>query len=310
MLISRFKEFYYHRYDATPLHLKTKLRPVINCLYCFRYIRSRINAARIKRGFPNPSYSIPRDLGFSPIELKPKILIHEVVKHANKILKEYKVSDMGKSVGKNYLRTIANISDFDPHDSIVQIAINDELLSCVAKYLGAAPHLNGINVMWSPPLKLTEKKEGDWTGSQLFHIDGDSDGIVKVWILCNSVSEENGPTVLIPADESLRISKELKYTPNTKVKDDKPFKNVITKSFKGTGDIGTVFATDTARCFHQGSRTKVDSERLVVMYFFDTFRSAWYLADYQRPTIKMTHEWKTFISNLPSHKRNLFRTLK
>jgi hypothetical protein len=309
-LIDKFNEFYYHRYDAIPVHLKTKIRPIVNGVYFARFIRSLFYTRHYFNSYRNPSYQIPRNLGFAKIYFQPDELISKAVDSANKILTEHKADSAKIVVGKSYLRTIANISDFDPNDPIVQIAMNDELLSCVSKYLGIAPQLNSINVMWSPASEVTTIKESGWTGSQLFHIDGDSDGIVKIWILCNKVSEDNGPTVLIPAESSLKISKEISYSPKGKVADDTPFANIITEAFKAVGEAGTMFATDTARCFHQGSRTSINSERLVIMYFFDTFRSAWYLSNYQRPTLIRSDKWEAFISSLPKHKKNLFRLLK
>lgn len=255
------------------------------------------------------NYEIPRNLGFSSISFESTEQLSGAIKSANSILSNYKSTSM-EAAGKTYLRTIASISDLDPKDPIVKIALNDELLACVTKYLGVAPHLNSINVMWSPPSKVTQKSSSSWSGSQLFHIDGDSDGIVKVWILCNEVGEDNGPTTLIPANLSLRISKEISYSPKGKVKDDTPFIAVLDKAFKATGKAGTMFATDTARCFHQGSRTKENSERLVIMYFYDTFRSSWYISGFNPPSMIMSEKWKAFISSLPSHKKYLFRMLK
>jgi len=308
-LMKKTKEFYYHRYDAIPVHIKTIIRPVINGLYFLRFSRSLWYHRSFARIVPNPRYVIPRNLGFAKIDFQPNELIYKAVDSANKILINHKQIST-KITGKSYLRTIANISDFDPEDPIVQIAMNSELLSCVAKYLGVAPQLNSINVMWSPALEINKAEYGSWTGSQLFHIDGDSDGIVKIWILCNQVDEDNGPTVLIPADKSLKISKDISYSPKGKVKDDTPFISVMPEAFRAVGEPGTMFATDTARCFHQGSRTKINSERLVIMYYFDTFRSSWYLSDYQRPTLNRSNKWSLFISNLPNHKKNLFRMLK
>jgi hypothetical protein len=216
---------------------------------------------------------------------------------------------MPEAGGKDYLRVIGNLTNLDPNGPIVKIAMNDELLSTVTNYLGIAPQLNSINVMWSPPSAITKKIDGTWSGSQLFHIDGDSDGIVKVWILCNEITDENGPTTLIPADSSLKISKEISYSPRGKVANDDPFRNVMNSAFKAVGNPGTVLATDTARCFHQGSRTNVNSERLVIMYFYDTFRSSWYLAGYQKPKFDLNEKWRDFISRLPNYKKDMFRLL-
>jgi hypothetical protein len=308
-MVLKVRIFLYQRYDGIPVHVKTRLRPIVNSIYFSRFVRAKKNARKIISKMPAPRTLIPRNLGFTQINfLNPKD-VSDAVSSANQILSKYKEDGMQQVSGKPYLRIISSLSSLTPNSPIVKIAMNDELLSMVTSYLGVAPQLNSINVMWSPPSVITEKSEGTWSGSQLFHIDGDSDGIVKVWILCNKVKEENGPTTLIPADSSLRISKEIKYSPRGKVANDDPFKNFIGSAFKAVGEPGTVLATDTARCFHQGSRTELESERLVIMYFFDTFRSSWYLSGYQNPIFNRNSDWNQFISNLPSYKKDLFKLL-
>jgi len=306
----KMRVFLYQRYDGIPVHIKTRLRPLVNSLYFLRFFRARKNAHKIFSNFSLPRDKIERKLGFARITFLDPKEVDLAVSSANQILSKYKTDGMQKVSGKNYLRVIGNLSNLTPDNPIVKIAFNDELLKLVTTYLGVAPQLNSINVMYSPPSAITEKSEGTWAGSQLFHIDGDSDGIVKVWILCNKITDQNGPTTLIPADTSLRISKEISYSPRGKVPNDDPFSNVISSAFKAVGNPGTVLATDTARCFHQGSRTHVDSERLVIMYFFDTFRSSWYLSGYRKPNFKIHADWKEFISRLPDYKQDMFRLLK
>jgi len=309
MAVTKIREFYYQRYDGVPVHIKTRLRPILNFAYFWRFFRAKRNASRILSKTPTSRNKIPQNLGFTEITFLDLKDVKEAVSSANQILDNYKARSMPNVGGKDYLRVIGNLTNLDPNGPIVKIAMNDELLSTVTNYLGVAPQLNSINVMWSPPSEITERFDGTWTGSQLFHIDGDSDGIVKVWILCNEITDENGPTTLIPADISLKISKEISYSPRGKVANDDPFKHEINSAFKAIGNPGTVLATDTARCFHQGSRTKVNSERLVIMYFFDTFRSSWYLAGYQKPKFDLNEKWIDFISRLPNYKKDMFRLL-
>jgi hypothetical protein len=161
--------------------------------------------------------------------------------------------------------------------------------------------------MWSPPSHVTGLFS-KWTGSQLFHLDGDSDGILKVWILCNKVDEANGPTVLRPAEDSYKIGKKIKYHPPQRVLDESIFHSLEDKFIKAIGDPGTNYATDTTRYLLQGSRTAEQSERLAIMLFFDTFRSSWYVTNHNRPRFKR-QKLSESISNLPKHKRRLFALL-
>ena len=201
-MLLKVRIFLYQRYDGIPVHVKTRLRPVVNSLYFWRFFRAKKNARKIMSNFSSPQDEIERDLGFARITFLDPKEVDQAVFSANQILNKYKADGMQKVSGKSYLRVIGNLSNLTPDDPIVKIAFNDELLKLVTTYLGVAPQLNSINVMYSPPSAITEKSEGTWAGSQLFHIDGDSDGIVKVWILCNKIVEENGPTTLIPCCHS------------------------------------------------------------------------------------------------------------
>jgi ectoine hydroxylase-related dioxygenase (phytanoyl-CoA dioxygenase family) len=135
-------------------------------------------------------------------------------------------------------------------------------VKAVADYLGAAPVLWDITAMYSPPA------DGALRGSQHWHRDGDDVTNVKVWILCSDVSKENGPTLCLPKALSDKIAKDIAYKQSDKILDDRLIDPYQSDVFSLVGKAGDAFVTDTSRCFHMGSRTTSDSERLVLMFHF------------------------------------------
>jgi hypothetical protein len=305
--MKKFKIAVYHRYEALSIPSKELVKYFINFLFIKRYFVAKITKNIYSQIASNPGFVIPRSKGVAKIDFYNKDLVYQAVAEANKILENHKNKKNNVIENKLYLRVIANIDDLSLDNPIMKFALDDQLISGISKYLGVAPQLNSVNVMWSPPSNLTGLS-GKWTGSQLFHLDGDSDGIIKVWILCNKVGEDNGPTVLLPAEDSYKIGKKIKYHPPQRVLDESIFSGLEHKFVKAVGDPGTIYATDTTRCLHQGSRTAEKSERLAIMLFFDTFRSSWYVTNHNRPKFNR-QKLSGPISNLPKHKKRLFALL-
>ena len=305
--MKKIKISVYHRYEALSIPNKQRVKYVINLLFIKRYFIAKLTKNSYAKNASNPGFVIPRSTGVAKIDFYNKDLVNQAVAEANKILENHKNRKDSVIENKSYLRVIANIDDLSLDNPIMKFALDDQLISGISKYLGVAPQLNSVNIMWSPPSDITGLS-GKWTGSQLFHLDGDSDGIIKVWILCNKVGEENGPTVLLPAEDSYKIGKKIKYHPPQRVLDESIFNSLEHKFIKAIGDPGTIYATDTTRCLHQGSRTAEKSERLAIMLFFDTFRSSWYVTNHNRPRFNR-QKLSESISNLPKHKRRLFALL-
>ena len=305
--MKRIKIAVYHRYEALSIPNKQRVKYVINLLFVKRYFIAKLTKNSYAKNASNPGFVIPRSKGVAKIDFHNKDLVNQAVAEANKILENHKNKKDSIIENKSYLRVIANIDDLSLDNPIMKFALDDQLISGISKYLGVAPQLNSVNIMWSPPSDITGLS-GKWTGSQLFHLDGDSDGIIKVWILCNKVGEENGPTVLLPAEDSYKIGKKIKYHPPQRVLDESIFNGLEHKFVKAVGDPGTIYATDTTRCLHQGSRTAEKSERLAIMLFFDTFRSSWYVTNHNRPRFNR-QKLSESISNLPKHKRRMFALL-
>lgn len=178
---------------------------------------------------------------------------------------------------KEYLQQIANVETVATnYPSILEFALEHSLLQTIGNYLGKFPILHDISVFYSPPQKFDESTF-KWQGSQLFHRDGGGTRCFKLWLLCDPVDIQNGPTTLLPSKISDEICQKLKYVPGKKFETDEPLKEYLSETVSLIGPAGTWFATDTDRCLHFGSRTTDSSSRLVMMFHYVDRNSVYYL---------------------------------
>ena len=97
-------------------------------------------------------------------------------------------------------------------------------------------------------------------------MEGGGTQCVKFRLLCQDVKPDQGPTLVISADQSALLAKKLNYKPGTRIESGDDLSNLEElRTFALTGASGSWFATDTDRCFHHGSRTTEESSRLVVI---------------------------------------------
>jgi len=102
---------------------------------------------------------------------------------------------------------------------------------------------------------------------------------------------ENGPTTLIDANESERIAQSIDYRQETKLSLEKELAlNIQVNRLKyAIGEVGTTYATDTARLLHYGSRTFEENDRLVLMLHYVSFYSCYFRKFARRGKRKMLH---------------------
>jgi len=274
-LARRVSGFVKSRYDDAQLVTKRRWSWFWIILSPFKYLNDRFYLRRkFLRLFPGTYQRIDQERGFERI-FPEKDLVSLIVENVKQLKKESKENSF-----KEYLQAISDLSDYDLESPEFKLATSPALLAMVSDYLGAFPYLYNITALWSPsPEFISQGKENSkYKGSQLFHRDSDDIKIVKVWILCSDVNSDNGPTILISAGESEKISRNLKYRQGVKI----PFETEQTFSVdknhinKAVGSSGTVYFTDTCRLLHFGSRTESANERLVFMIHYVSFFSSYY----------------------------------
>lgn len=154
----------------------------------------------------------------------------------------------------------------------VQFALQTEILSILADYMGDCPLLESVEVIRSkgqiPPYK----------SSALWHKDYNDTKMVKVFIYLNDVtSSENGPFEFYDAEATSDFK--LPYAPVHKP--DKVLEELDPNSKYTTvlGNAGSVFMVDTSRCYHRGSRINGSNNK---------FHRVAYIATYTTP-YRMVH---------------------
>jgi hypothetical protein len=247
-------------------------------------------------------FEIDRQLGFGKIELNSDD-VGACVDFAQE-----KLSSTGgrpKNLNeKDYLRVISDLSDVEVTSRVFKLFTGPQMLQSVTKYLGSAPILSDLVVMYSPESSSTARS--GFKGSQLYHRDGDGVRVLKIWILCNDVEIGNGPTVLLPAKISNKIALKHRYHPGDKIEDDVWFQRHSNDLFYAVGPTGTALATDTISCFHMGSRTSESSSRLVLMAQYVTPYSSYYRPN-SALSLRGNYNFQGKISELSESARILLR---
>lgn len=265
------------RYDA----IRTWNRITIESLWDLILFTRTIQERRIKRELQptrGSSLVIDEKRGFGFLDLLEKDYIEKVQQLA--ILRRNLAKDqlIERSNSKEYLQQIFDISLVNRNNIFfLEGILKSDLVQEVSRYFGSkAPILHEASIFYSPP---SDKFGSEFEGSQLYHRDGEGTRNLKIWILCDETTEENGPTVLLDAASSSAIAKEINYIPGIKIDDQtiestSSYKNA--EKFLAIGTKGTVFYTDTCRSFHYGSRTSTSSSRLVAMFHFVESNSSYY----------------------------------
>lgn len=220
-----------------------------------------------------PAFTIPAAEGFVRVDSLDPDIVAECVADTQERFR----TEQGRNQQLNrkpYFIEFTGLKDYDADSPAFRLATSPAVVRAVADYLGAFPQLHNITSVFSPASAETIAAGQDgWKGSQLFHRDGADRKLVKIWILCSDVTEDHGPTMMLPADLSDRIADDLMYEPGAKLTDE-PFTEHWDRLSAATGPVGTVYATDTSSCFHFGSRTAQESSRLVLMLHYMTEHSS------------------------------------
>lgn len=272
----RVSSFLHAHYDDAQLVTKRRLSWFWVVLSPFRYLNDRFYLRqKLLKHFPETYQRVDQARGFERVFLE-KDLVSAIVERVKQLKKEPQTNN-----SKEYLQSISNLSDYDLSSPEFKLATSPTLVAMVSDYLGTFPYLFDITALWSPSPEFTSQDKeisiSKYKGSQLLHRDGDDLKIVKVWILCSDINSENGPTILISAEESEKICRNLKYRQGYKIPLETEQSLTIDENHinKAVGSSGTVYFTDTDRLLHFGSRTENANERLVLMIYYVSFFSTY-----------------------------------
>lgn len=154
---------------------------------------------------------------------------------------------------------------------ILDLVISDLMLTPIAEYLGSIPVLGSAAIWYSPNTHFTGK-------SQLFHMDGLDERMVKCFIPIKDVDFASGPLTIIGAAQSRKIFKRMQFSGiakacNQKFSDDLLFENGADESdlVSMTGTSGDICMVDTCNCYHYGSRQAPKPRLLLFLKYTSAF---------------------------------------
>jgi hypothetical protein len=278
-------------FERLPMNVKSSMLQILDLVLFPRTLAEIRRVKNLEKVGARAAFQLDRNTGLAKFNVED-MFTNKAIAFSRKSLEKYLHNGDEKSNSKDYLRQIFH-SGMLSSDSkfLLDWATSPEVLLPVSSYFRKYPLLHDISVFYSPP---TSELQDGFKGSQLFHMDGGGTQCVKLWLLCEDVALENGPTVLVPASISQTIAKELGYEPGTKIADS-TVGNVNDSLFFAAGPAGSWFATDTDRCLHYGSRTGKSTGRLVLMFHFVEHNSTYYLPifsqNYWASTKKISKEF-------------------
>lgn len=262
--------------EALPLRQRKIFEFFVDLILSFRPFVDGLRLRKLRKLSAEPQNRMDKNSGWAKLEFDKEITAR-FTGIANEVRMEYLKLEKTQLNKKEYLQQIANLETISTkYPTILEFALQSSLLRTVGDYLENFPILHDISVFYSPPQKSDELTD-KWQGSQLFHRDGGGTRSFKLWLLCEQVDIQNGPTTLLPSRVSDEVCQKLKYVPGKKFQTDEPLNDYLSERVSLVGPAGTWFATDTDRCLHYGSRTTESTSRLVMMFHYVDRNSVYYL---------------------------------
>jgi hypothetical protein len=168
---------------------------------------------------------------------------------------------------KRFLLSVLDASALTRESSMIRLALREDVLVAVSRYLGVVPFLSNISVFHSDTTV-----DPKLTSSQLYHCDGDDITQLKLWVYCSDVDMRSGPLTVLDADATREVQRRAKYQFRQRLTDEQVHAIVgSSRDHPIVGPSGTTAFVDTSRCFHFGSRVQSDAPpRLAVMIQYQT----------------------------------------
>ena len=160
-----------------------------------------------------------------------------------------KVGQPVTNMGINFMSSLLTEKDLGPDSIFVRYAAQERLLAMASDYLGEAPYLSNIVLIYSFETSETP------SATQFWHKDYDDTKMFKIFIYCSDVD--------VPEDGALHVAnrqamKGIYASPlysSRRFGDDQFFKMVDRSQATALcGPAGTTFICDTHQSFHYGSR--------------------------------------------------------
>jgi hypothetical protein len=166
-----------------------------------------------------------------------------------------------KSRGKAFFSQLLGSEDRGLDGIFLRFALEERLLGTVAKYLGVAPFLESVELLYSKPI------EGPPAQSQQWHKDRTDRRIIKVFVYATDVTPRHGPLSLLNRSDSAKVPELLFHY----VTDERMATYVdLQRTVALTGPAGSTILIDSQTCYHLGSRCQ-EPRLAYVAYFTSGF---------------------------------------
>jgi hypothetical protein len=185
----------------------------------------------------------------------PGDLIEGLVTGARQKLEQ--AASLPQSRGKAFFSQLLGPEDLRLDGVFLRFALQEDLLSTIAQYLGIAPFLESVELLYSKPA------QGPPAQSQQWHKDRTDRRIIKVFVYATEVRPENGPLSLLGRSDSEKVPGFLFHY----VSDNSMAKYVdLSRTVVLTGPPGTTLLIDSQTCYHLGSRCQEPRLAYVAYY--------------------------------------------
>jgi len=210
---------------------------------------------------------IPEDTGYAKLTALDPGFLHSVVESANSHWASFDLEGALKERGGRPFVAQGLGGRLERNDPILKLALHPSVVAAVSRYIGMVPVIENITIWYSPNDRALENS------SQYYHLDGQDVRTVQLFVLLDRVTDENGPLLVIRADESDALAERVQYrkTPSTKRLEDAVVEAAASEVVRFTGDAGDVLIADTDRCFHLGSREGRAPRRVLVIQYYSPF---------------------------------------
>jgi hypothetical protein len=217
-----------------------------------------------------PSFAIPEKTGYLKVgSLFDENLKKEVIAAAKKLMETKLTPEYIKQFEKAPFVSIPIQENLTPENPFLKFALQKNLVKALTNYFGILPVIENINIWYSP------NKNNLGGSSQFYHLDGQDVKTVQLFLFIEDVNTENGPLVVLEAEKSEQIAREIGYRKTKLLKrvDDDLVKSQSTPDqvIQAVGPAGEVYVVDTDRCFHFGSRQGTRPRYVVVFQYYTPF---------------------------------------
>lgn len=294
MIVQRIVRYVYMRFSYGTYNTKYVGSIILKLIG----MRKLLGMKAMSKAIPSSSYvdSSLEEKGYTLIHSIDDEAVVSLVRKADFLFVKYE-PEFYAANRDHPLITISPPEMFEEGCPIREFATSSRLIGLLTRYFGHIPKLCAYDLVLSPnDVELINS-------SQAFHLDGQFNRSVHVFIYITDVMNDCGPTVLIPASLTERLCKMYSYRKagrNPRLSPEELFQHesVRRESFTAVGEIGTIFMFDGDRCLHLGGRKASNVRKFVHLLYLSPF--SFTIDDYDRSNLaslinEESEDWKRHV---------------